>query len=177
MICSLVALRISPTRNANSIPTRISGSSNSELAGSISTLTSVSVSSTRYSSAPIRGLYCASRFNHTAAFRLQHAAKTGGENSSIPSDAARRTDVRSSGDTASTACIKRKYSSTVRLGVCRESRSYGSAAFFSTSSTENPIADRYAPWFSNTAQFFIVIQKLDAIDKGQTKVLIPKTMQ
>ena len=79
MTGSCVALRISPTRKTNSFPTRISGSSSPARADTSSTLSAVSVSSTRYKSAPISGLYCASRRRQVRASGLQEAAKTGGE--------------------------------------------------------------------------------------------------
>ena len=73
MTGSCVALRISPTRKTNSISTRISGSSSPARADTSSTLSAVSVSSTRYKSAPISGLYCASRRRQVRASGLQEA--------------------------------------------------------------------------------------------------------
>lgn len=73
MTGSCVALRISPTRKTNSIPTRISGSSSPARVDTSSTLSSVSVSSPRYKSAPISGLYCASRRRQVRASGLQEA--------------------------------------------------------------------------------------------------------
>ena len=78
-IFSRVALRSSPTRNANSVPTRISGSSSSASAETTSTQTSDPVFVTLHSSAPISGLYCASRFSQVNPLRLQYAAKMDGK--------------------------------------------------------------------------------------------------
>ncbi|MDY4995667.1 MAG: hypothetical protein SO081_08980 [Oscillospiraceae bacterium] len=142
MTGSCVALRISPTRKTNSIPTRISGSSSPARADTSSTLSSVSVSSPRYKSAPISGLYCASRRRQVRASGLQEAAKTGGEICETSPEDASRTGASLSGESASMACRKRKYSSAPRHGACRANRSSGSPAFFRTCSTQKPIAER-----------------------------------
>lgn len=83
----------------------------------------------------------------------------------IPYDAAKADGVCSSVERASIAPIKRKYSSAVRLDVCRANKSSGSIAFFRTSSIEKPIPD--AP---DGAVLFSCVQGRDRT--GMTALMI-----
>ena len=83
----------------------------------------------------------------------------------IPYDAAKADGICSFVERTSIAPIKRKYSSSARLGACRANKSSGSIAFFRTSSIEKPI-----PHTPDGAVLFSCVQGRDRT--GMTALMI-----